>query len=121
MEIEMKIWHTTQIHLATIGFAPNQQQNSGRLASPVQIVQIVICCIDLVTIGGYIFREANGLEKYIESILAFTVVAGVTISFISFVLKNDKMYDNIKLCEMELSYSKQIVADLVNLKISIKK
>lgn len=102
--MEIKIWQTTKIHMAAIGFAPNQQHNNSNWpCSSVQLVNVVICSINAISIGIYILREANVVEDFIESIFAFTAIVGVLVSFISIILNNDKAFNNIELCENELA------------------
>lgn len=99
---KLKIFQTIQKKLAAMGFSPNQQLSGIWYLSFNQI----ICSIDAITIGAYIFCNANVIEDYTFVIFSFISVVGITISFISIVIKNDEIYITIKLCEKVLTGSK---------------
>lgn len=96
-----------QKKIAVLGFTAKQQKiNHGRWSFG-QIICVVKFSIDTISFGAYAFLEANSLEEYMYSI--FGIISGVVIilSFITVVFKNDKIFDIIENCEMELTKSKQ--------------
>lgn len=105
-EIKMKIFQTIQRNMAAMGFTPNQPQNNYRQLKFGQIIIVGVCSIDAIKMGVYIFCEADGIEEYMYSIFSLTVVAGITISFISFIFKNDKLFNVIEIIAKELTNRK---------------
>lgn len=103
--IKMKVFRVVLGNFATMGFSPNQQQNNIRRVSCSQIIDILFCIIDAFFVGLYIVFEASGIEKFMESIFSLTVVAGITIAYISIIFKNDKIFNTAKCFEHELMLS----------------
>lgn len=91
-EMKMKLFETIQENMATMGFTPNQQQNHQRQFNSGQFCYIFKYSMDLISITVYIFREAESVDEYIESVFSLTVVGGVLIAFICIFLKNDKLF-----------------------------
>lgn len=102
----MKFFQTIRKNLASMGFTPNEQQSNHRQLSAGQIFCIAKCSIDVVVQGVYIFREAEHIEDYMESICLVTVVGGVLIAYISIILKNDKLFNMFEAAEGEATFSK---------------
>lgn len=105
-KIEVKIFQTIQKNMAAMGFKPNQQQNHHRQVNSGQIVWVIKCFLDISILAVYVFCKANRIEEYMDSVFSLTVVAGVTVAFVSIILHNDKLFNMIDRTEMELTFSK---------------
>lgn len=92
---KMKIFQTVQKQLSLVGFAPDQQQNTNRTFSKIQLWGIItsLTCTSLVVV--YIFHVANRTEDYMYSIFSLTTSIGITASEISMTYANDKIYNAI--------------------------
>lgn len=69
--------------------------------------------INFVLIGGSVW-EANDFEEYINPIFTLTIFAGITITFISFILQNDNIFKAIELVAKESNFSKCSSAHLIS-------
>lgn len=92
--------------MAVAGFTPNQQQSEYRQLSFGQVIGVMKCFIDFVTIGSYVFREANRIDQYMEMVFSLTAVAGFTMAFISIIFKNDKLFKMLEIATEETIFSK---------------
>lgn len=106
----MKIFQTVQKNLAALGLAPNRQQNNNWHLTAGQIGSVVICSVDVIKLGVYIFCEASSIEEYMDLIFSLTFVAGVTLTYTSMIFKNDKVFITIELCAKELNDSELMSA-----------
>lgn len=102
----MKIFQTIQKNLALIGFVPNQQQNTHRTVSKIQAFGIgsaafftCLICINFIFV-------AKSTEEYMYSVFALIGATGMTTTHISLVVKNDKIFKAVNLCETLLNDSK---------------
>lgn len=104
LRTKMKIFQTVQNNMAAMGFASIQQQNNHhRQMSFGPIIDVILCSIDAISVGVYIFREANGIEEYMVTIFTFTVLVAIAISFVSIIFKNDKIFNAIEFCANEIN------------------
>lgn len=101
----MKLFVTIQKNLAAMGFTPNMQQNNQLQLSPGQVFYIIKYATDLIVITLYVFREAERVGEYIDTIFSLTVQGGVFIGFVSIILKNDKLFNIIEISEAEPALS----------------
>ena len=97
----MKVVETIRKKLAEMGFIPNQQQN----ISSGQIISVVLSSIQCILLGIGIFYSANTIEEYMNLIFSLTVTFAIEITFISIIVKNDKLFDSIEFFEKELNES----------------
>lgn len=105
-ETKMKFAQAIQQKMAAMGFIPNRQQNQHWQLIFRQSICIVKCSIDAIIVGAYVFYEAERIEEYMESIFAFTVVAGILIALVSIAFKNDKLFKMIETIAEETNFSK---------------
>lgn len=103
--MRMEFYETIQKNLAAIGFTPNQQGHQRQLSSG-QLFCIFKYSTDLTVIGAYVFYEAERIDEYLDPIFALTVIGGIFISFVSIILKNDKLFKIIELSTEELILSR---------------
>lgn len=102
----MKFFQILYKNLAAIGFTPNQQQNDRLQLNLRQIFTIFKYFTDVIVVGVYVFSKAERSEEYIVPIFSLTVIAGITVSFLSIILKNEKLFRLIKIAADETTFSK---------------
>lgn len=104
-DTEMKMFQTIRKNFAAMGFTPNQRQKNRWRLSSGQIIGVVKCSLDAISLGIYFFREANDINEYIECGFSLTVAVGFTIVLTSFVFKNDKLFNMLDLAAKEENFS----------------
>lgn len=102
----MKVLQTARKNLAKMGFSPNQQQNTNRIVGRRQIIGICISTISTSLVGVYFLHVANSTEEYMYSFFSLTAGVGITVSYISISVKNDKIFDTIGFGERVMIESK---------------
>lgn len=101
----MKCFQSLQKNIGTMGLTPCQQQNSHPQWNPRQIFCSVKYLIDTMAMAAYILIEADSIEEYMESIFSLTAVVGIEVAYISFIFKNDKLFNVFELVSLELTIS----------------
>lgn len=102
----MKIFQEVQKNLAELGCTPNQRYNNRWQLNFHQIFGVVKCSADSINFAVYVFTQAERIEEYMDSIFSLTDVVGITISYISIIIKNDNLFKMIETAEKEVNFSK---------------
>lgn len=102
----MKFYQILYKNLAEIGFTPQQQQNNLWPLNAPQMFYIGKYSTDVIVIGVYVFSKAESIDHYMVSTFSLTVIAGITISFISIIFENDKLFHLIEIATDETTLSK---------------
>lgn len=102
----MNFFQTIYKNFAAMGFNPNQQKNNHFQFHPRQIFYIIHYSINIILCGVFLFCEEHNTEEYMESIYGLTAVTGITIAFISIILKNDELFINMELAAEEGNFSR---------------
>lgn len=109
MKMKLKIFQTSQKCLTLMGFATNQQQNiPNRLLNSTQIVFVTVCTLSTINLTLYIFLVVNDIEDCMDAGFSLSMVVGTAITFGSFTLRNDELFNFIKHIEIELTDRKYI-------------
>lgn len=108
-EIKLEICQFIQKNLAAMGFTRNQQKSNNGQWSFGQIVGIVKYSIDIISLGAYVLFEADSIDEYILSIFVLILTIMITITFVSIIYKNDKLFEIIEQCANVLTISKSFV------------
>lgn len=79
---KMEIFVSNQVYFATLGIVRHQTTVSfnARILS-----SCLIMCLSLVSYGGFLIFVANNFKQYTESIYFTSVIASVTVIFLTFV------------------------------------
>lgn len=102
----MKYYQILYKNLAAIGFIPIQQQNTHWPLNVQQIFCIFKYSTDVIFIGVYVFCKADGIDQYMVTTFALTVLVGIALSFLSMIFKNEKLFDMIEVAIEEMTFSK---------------
>lgn len=94
-ETKIQILQTARKRLPLMGFYPKQQQNSGRAFGGRQLREIVYAVVSSISFGLLSFLVAESKEDYMYSVFSLTIAVGITVSFISLITENDKIFDTI--------------------------
>lgn len=105
-EIKLKIFQVVREKLAMIGIAPNQQQNNRLKLNLRQTIFVGTAVADAILNICYFYFETIRTKDYMDVVLCVTNEVGVLISFFSLIVKGDKGFNTIELCETELIHSK---------------
>lgn len=90
---------TVQKNLALMSFVPNLQQNSNRTFGKRQLIEIFLTTLYLCGIFVYMIHVANTTDKYLFSFFALIDGCSFALSQLSFMVKNDKIFQIIEFCE----------------------
>lgn len=96
---KMKILQEVKKNFAFMGFYPNQQRNSNKILSKVQLWEFIASLLVTALIILYILCVAKSKEEYMSSIFMVTASTCITASEISLMLKNDDIFDVIEFGE----------------------
>lgn len=104
---ELKIFQSIDAYMGVIGFYPNYQQSHFCKLSSGQIIGISIFSTNVVLTGlNLIFVDTDSFEEYIKSIVYFTIFAGVTSTYISYIFQNDQIFNIFERGRNEANLSK---------------
>lgn len=102
----MIILKTLRKKLVTAGFTPNQQQNDHQKWNLRQIIFVALCVVNIIVVSVQIFLVTNEIDEYIDAIVSLTCVTGITIAYVSFIFKNEEIFNIIEICAKEVNNSK---------------
>lgn len=103
----LHIFQTIEQNIAAWDFTPHQQkQNNNRKLSAFQTIVIAIISIEDGNHCVFFFHEAKEIDEYMDVVFELTIDVGVLITFISFFLKNDALFQITELTTKELNDSK---------------
>lgn len=105
-EKELKVCQLIKRNLAAMGFTPNYQKNNSGQWSFGQIFGVAKYCIDIISIGAYVFFEASTPDEYMLSIFELNASVSIMVCFVSIACKNDQVFEIISQCAKELTISK---------------
>lgn len=104
---KMKILQIIQTNLVAMGFTPHKQQNNGWKLSSFQITSITMYCIDICLHSTFLFRVATNVDEYMDVVFQITLEAANLSSLLSFIFKNDYLFNVIERGETEINESEQ--------------
>lgn len=102
----MKCFQTIQSKIGVMGLIPSEQPNNGPQWNPRQIFCTVIYIADTLAMGLYVILEAEEIEEYMEASFSLTSVAAIEIAYISFIYKNDQLFNFFDIVSKEMTLSK---------------